>query len=598
MEEWERLLKELESELRLRERELELLHNIDRYLLDPDLLESEHSAQNIFEFIVGETADLLQANHTTILLRRSTFLEPMYSNLSSVIGQRVPISESLTGLSLEDDNTVNVADLSRSQLRRRYTPLRGYQGPDMRSLLATPIRIRGVAVGVLNAECTEPAMFKPVHERIAQAISAQIAIALQRTQTLASTALFADVDRLILGTDDSAQESEQVIQIALEKVMAELIQQEHVQHAGAQILFPCGPDDLEIVHSTNPTDIGLTVRIDKSVCGRAIREQKTIVVSNVDIDPEYQRMLGDTVHSEIAVPIFFGEDNLVIGVLNVESEEVNAFTDFYQLVLENFTDKVRTILAFAKLRADVTEALDLRSTDDVLAAVGDQTSHLVHRLNNTVGAMRLRIIELQEELENGELQDAFLRDSLAALHSLAVRTLKMPDELTLLLGKNGSTIDVNACVRSVVKKIEFPESVALDLKLADGIPSLSLYNFDIVLDNLIRNSRDAMPSGGVITVSTAQVLVSKEEPTGYLQLTVEDTGIGIAPDIQKKMFELNFTTKREKGKGLGLGLWWVRNFVRRARGDITVRSSPGEGTKVTIKIPIDRSGRSAPAPAG
>ena len=75
------------------------------------------------------------------------------------------------------------------------------------------------------------------------------------------------------------------------------------------------------------------------------------------------------------------------------------------------------------------------------------------------------------------------------------------------------------------------------------------------------------------------------------------TGIGMPPEIQKKIFELNFTTKTEKGKGLGFGLWWVRNFVRRARGDISIRSSPGEGTEVTIKIPIDRPDGGAQAGA-
>src|SRR5689334_10801399 len=136
MEEWDRLLNELRAELTLREQELDLLHQIDIRLMEP-----EKSTQGLFEFIVQETAELLDATHTTILLRRSTFLEPMYSNLRSVVGQRVLVSESLTGLSLDLDDTVNVLDLADSKLRERYTPLQGYVGPEMRSLLATPIRI-------------------------------------------------------------------------------------------------------------------------------------------------------------------------------------------------------------------------------------------------------------------------------------------------------------------------------------------------------------------------------------------------------------------------------------------------------------------------
>lgn len=576
MEEWERLLGELRAELTLREHELELLHEIDLRLLA-----TEPPTQDLFDFIVKRTQKLLHANHTTILLRRSTFLEPMYSNLRSVVGQRVPISQSMTGLSLESDETINISDLTSRPHNLRYAPLRGYRGSKMRSLLATPIRISGKAVGVLNAESREADAFRPVHERISAAIAAQIAIALQRTQLLDSTVIFADVDRLMFAGDDS----QEVVQAALERVMAELRRLEHVQHSGAQIMFLRGQDELEIVHSTSTQDIGTMVAVDKSVSGRAVRERKTIIVGDVNKDPLYQRMLGDSIRSEIAVPIMVGSDDVVIGVLNVESEEEDAFYGFYQVVLEGFAEKVRTLLAFAKLREDVTEVLELRSADDLLVAVGDQTSHLIHRLNNTVGVMRHRIIELQDMQKAGRLAgNDFLAASLEALRNLAERTLKMPDDITRMLGQGGTKVDVNDCVRLAVNQTERPEKVILDLDLDGDIPRLPLYSFDIVVQNLLQNALDAMPEGGVLSVSTGIA-------TGHFQLKVRDSGMGIPTDVQKKMFELNFTTKDARGRGLGLGLWWVRNFVRRSGGDITVRSAVGNGAEVTVRIPLDRPGK-------
>jgi signal transduction histidine kinase len=106
------------------------------------------------------------------------------------------------------------------------------------------------------------------------------------------------------------------------------------------------------------------------------------------------------------------------------------------------------------------------------------------------------------------------------------------------------------------------------------------------VQNLLQNAVDAMPTGGRLSVTTwAQI-----HPTlmsGYFTLVIRDTGIGIPSEIQNRVFELNFTTKHARGRGLGLGLWWVRNFVRRARGDITIWSKPGVGTEVTVKIPVD-----------
>ena len=260
------------------------------------------------------------------------------------------------------------------------------------------------------------------------------------------------------------------------------------------------------------------------------------------------------------------------------------------MVLESFAEKVRTLLAFAKLRSDVTEILEMRSADDLLVAVGDQTSHLIHRLNNTVGAMRMRILELQDLQREGRLGEDFLRSSLEGLRELAERTLRMPDDISGLLGQGAVKVEVNECVTKAVKQVERPTSVHLSLDLEDGIPALPLYSFDIVVQNLIQNAVDAMPQGGRLRVATT-VIQPQGIATGYFQLQVRDTGVGIPPDMQKKIFELNFTTKGARGAGMGLGLWWVRNFVRRAGGDITMRSAPGNGTEVTVKIPLDRRSR-------
>jgi signal transduction histidine kinase len=301
-------------------------------------------------------------------------------------------------------------------------------------------------------------------------------------------------------------------------------------------------------------------------------------------------MFGGSIRSEIAVPILFGKNDIVIGVLNVESSEPDAFSGFYQIILESFAAKVRTLLAFAKLRADVTEALELRSTEDLLAVVGFQASHMVHRLNNTVGAMRLRIMELQDKQSRGTLSEQFLRDALRALLDLADRTLKMPDDVTEMLGQTGTMVDINDCVRTAVEEIGIPENITLHKNLDSKIPALPLYRFDEVVQNLLKNSIDAMPDGGALWVSTAAVR-DPMRSGGYLRLTIKDSGSGIPIDVQRRIFELNFSTKREQGEGLGLGLWWVRYFVKRARGDIDVDSKPGSGTEVTVKIPIDPSGR-------
>ena len=100
-----------------------------------------------------------------------------------------------------------------------------------------------------------------------------------------------------------------------------------------------------------------------------------------------------------------------------------------------------------------------------------------------------------------------------------------------------------------------------------------------VLVNLVVNSIQAMPSGGKLIIRT------KAEPA-YVSLIVQDTGVGMAPDIRKKIFLPFFTTK-DVSEGTGLGLAVVDGIVSSHGGSIKVESDPGHGTSIEVQLPID-----------
>jgi GAF domain-containing protein len=579
MQHWESLFDQLRVEFLLRDQELSLLHEIDMRIIS-----TEPTLRTAFPFITGRTRDLVDAYHVQILLQRGAWLESTYSSAEVDDGQRVRIDDSITGRCFSENQVVMVHDLDQPPYDSMYIPIKGFNVP-MRSLMCVPIRIGDRPVGVLSAESDRPAAFREAHADAMVKVGAQVAVALQRLQLFDTEALSRRLERHLRAVEETGPTDP--VQAALEDVM-QALREQHVDLSGAQILFVRGDEELEIVYSTSPSYVGLSLPMQESICGRAVRERRTVVVGDVDEDRDYRRTLGPAIQSEIAVPIRLGgDDGLVIGVLNVVSEEPDAFTGFYELVLNNFATKVTTLLAFAKLRGDVTEALEVRGANDLLVAVGDQTSNMIHRLNNTVGAMRFRIRQLQSMQDTGTLAvDDRLREMLATLLELADRTLKMPDEVTSFLGREGNMVDVNDCVRRIVRDLNIADFITVDLSLDGNVPRLPLFSFDIVVSNLIRNAIDALPNGGTLTVSTSAVSLP-ELAGGYVELVVRDSGIGIPENILNQIFELNFTTKREReGKGLGLGLWWVRTFVRRAKGEITIRSTQGEGTAVMVKIPF------------
>jgi len=157
--------------------------------------------------------------------------------------------------------------------------------------------------------------------------------------------------------------------------------------------------------------------------------------------------------------------------------------------------------------------------------------------------------------------------------------------------------NVNAVVNDTIKLLErvIDERIVVRLQLAEHLPIVSgdMNKIEQVLMNFMVNARDAMPYGGIITVTSAVIDANPGEagvppyiPAGrYVVFSVADTGVGIPEEIQRKIFEPFYTTK-ERGKGTGLGLAMAYGVVTEHKGFVTVQSKVNQGTTFTVYLPV------------
>src|SRR5688572_19292991 len=148
-----------------------------------------------------------------------------------------------------------------------------------------------------------------------------------------------------------------------------------------------------------------------------------------------------------------------------------------------------------------------------------------------------------------------------------------------------SVVNFNTLIREVADIIRRAcgDGIEVQLRLASdlGNARINPVHFQQVLLNLCFNARDAMPKGGQLTLRTFNHL-SERDGAGQAALEVSDTGQGIAPALQEKIFQPFYTTKRD---GTGLGLATARGLTDQAGGQLTVRSTLGRGTTFTVLLP-------------
>jgi PAS domain S-box-containing protein len=248
-------------------------------------------------------------------------------------------------------------------------------------------------------------------------------------------------------------------------------------------------------------------------------------------------------------------------------------------------------------RAELEAAQEALRQSQKMEAMGQLTGGVAHDFNNLltpiIGSLDMLVrrelgSERERRLINGALQSAERAKTL--VQRLLAFARRQPLQPT--------SVDVKSLVGGMADLISSTSGPTIDVRvrLADDLPPAvaDANQLEMAILNLAVNARDAMPDGGILTISAARESVrpghrSKLRQGHYVRLSVADTGIGMDQATLNRAIEPFYSTKGI-GKGTGLGLSMVHGLASQLEGGLAISSTPGEGTTIDLWLPVSLVG--------
>lgn len=304
-------------------------------------------------------------------------------------------------------------------------------------------------------------------------------------------------------------------------------------------------------------------------------------------------------------PMFLQSKVRIFAELYRQRREIELHKQHMENLVELRTAELRLKAAelkasYEQLQLDAAEQKRLeerlRQTQK-MEVIGQLAGGVAHDFNNMLTA----ILGSAELMEPYVMENPTATKLLANIKKAASRSADLTGQL-LAFSRKGQKKDVRVCIETTIHEVisllerTIDKNITLETRLiakdtcVTGDPSL-LQN---ALLNLGVNARDAMPEGGVITFTTANVELDSSycessvfniTPGPYIEIAVSDAGTGITKENIQHVFEPFFTTK-EVGKGTGLGLAAVYGTITDHLGSINIYSEPGIGTVFKIYLPL------------
>lgn len=597
---WKKPLKQLNDTLEkyeefiIRERHRrKLIRKIDREIQSATL-----SADNVYKIILEEGLNEINADYGHIYQIDGNKLKLIANRGSYKVDKEMLINSSLCGRAILESEIKNIGDVNH------LTPGEYHLlHEDTISELAIPIKdYRDVKdLGVLNIERRTKGQFNDDEIGFCKMLGGQIAIAMEQVKVWEGVRLIYELSSELLSGETDLKETYDLV---LKRILQIL------DFNLGQILL-VEQDKLIIVASRSPEDIGLAVGADDSVCGAYIFNKKgrdPLIINDIE-SSEYKKyykwLLGKSeqrkMASEFVVPLL--SNGKVVGVINIEDPRLSAFSEFDTHILNILGNMVAEAIESTKRRKEIEDFQNAKGADLVLTQLGHLSIGFLHNFGGKIGNAKARLATFIRSVSDMQLPDfngksgiqflqgilQNLRDSEDLIKNFRARF--DPKKLDISLKR----IDILSATKEAIQRANKLKSENINISFhidktlneRESIECSLTEQFDEILDSLLNNAIEAIYDEGKI-----EIHVRLKDPL-TVEISIKDTGDGMSKEVQSKIYDFGFTTKRKKRRGQGLGMWFVKMYVNRFAGKIVFNSYPGKGTTFYLSFPISFSEESS-----
>ena len=452
------------------------------------------------------------------------------------------------------------------------------------SMLSVPMCIKSRVVGVINCYTSYPHPFSKTEEEMLTTVANQAAICIDNSGLMETL----DIDEILRLVLEGVTKN-----IGFDRARLYLVNE---KKNALECRMAVGVDEDKIR--------GVVLPLDKedSVVARSIFDKKPFVIPDAQKDPRVNPLTKEkfNLHSLVVIPLLAKDRALgAIAADHVEAgknitkqtlESVMTFAQQAGLAIHNafmyqeikaFSQQVEEKMQQTTADLRKTEAQLIRS--EKLAALGQLAAGIAHEIRNPLTSINILIHSLREKPSDEEVHREDLRvieEEIHRINEIVDQFLRFAKPAPPLLQEADLVSLFEETLQLLKPQIE-KQRITVQ-KEFNALPSTVLDREQMkqVVLNLLLNALQAMSGGGLLRLS-GQVL----EDNRWIQLSVQDTGVGIPPEDMNKLFDPFFSTKEG---GVGLGLSIAHRIIDQHRGKIQIESTPGQGTLFTLWLPISR----------